>query len=181
MTVTDSVLLIGHGHPRYQTALADWAGSLRETGCDVTRTTPRTWYGEEVLSALAEPRDLVVYFGHGYPGVWVGYVRLNATTIADVDVAQAHRLVAGLCCDSLTAPADGQALSTALLEGDVASRFLGYDGSLRFADNEAALATVVGAYRDARANDDDGVEAVVDALGGGWTASEDAPTLRCVD
>lgn len=180
MTGTDRVLLVGHGHPRYQNALADWATKLREVGCEVTRTTPRTWYGEDVLDALSESRDLVVYFGHGRPGVWVGYARLNTTTLADLQTDDPHRLVASLCCDSLTAPAEGRALSTALLENGVATRFLGYEDPVLFADNAVALSTVLGAYCDARASDVDGIRSVIETVSGGSIPGEDAPALMCV-
>lgn len=178
---TNRVLLIGHSHPRYQNALAECAVRLRKSGCEVTLTSPRTWYGEEVLATLAEPRDLVIYFGHGRPGAWVGYARLNAETLRSVETEESHRLVASLSCDSLTEPVEGLALSTALLESGVVSRFVGYNDAVRFPNNESALSTVVGTYCDARESDANGVQAVVDIVGSGWAPSRDVTELQLAD
>jgi len=164
MTDTADVLFVGHGHPRYQEELATWADRLRALDCAVTTTTPRTWYGEEVLGALSEPRQLVVYFGHGKPGQWLGYARLTAETIGDLDLSRPHRLVASLCCHGLSSPADGPGIPEAVLNGGVATRLVGHRGRVRFAQNRSCLRELLAAYCEARKRDVDGVYGLLDAV-----------------
>ncbi|PSP76952.1 hypothetical protein BRC81_11445 [Halobacteriales archaeon QS_1_68_20] len=122
---------------------------------------PGGGYGEEVRAALADPRDLVVYFGHGRPGAWLGYVDLDAESLAAVDPADPHRLVAGLCCHALDGEGDGDLPRTFLGNG-LAHCFVGYRRRVEHEDNQENLDALLGAYRDALAADEDGVRAVVE-------------------
>lgn len=157
------VLLVGGGRSRYETALAGWAERLRAAGCSVTRTSPSTWYGEEVLAALAEPRDLVVFFGHGRPGAWLGYARLDAASLAGVAPDAPHRVVASLSCGALDVPEDGPSLVAAAFDGDLATRFLGHERRVRHDVNRDCLDELLGAYRGAASGGDDGIAALLDA------------------
>lgn len=157
------VLLVGGGRARYETPLTEWAERLRAAGCSVTRTSPSTWYGEEVLTALAEPRDLVVFFGHGRPGAWLGYARLDAGSLAGADPDAPHPVVASLSCGALDVPEDGPSLVESAVDEDLATRFIGHEGRVHHDVNRDCLDEVLAAYRAAAVDGDDGVAALLNA------------------
>jgi hypothetical protein len=161
MSASEGVLLIGHGHPRYGEPLADWADRLDGADVAITVADPATWYGEDVLEALAVPRALVIYFGHGEPGAWLGYARLTAAHISTIAADSAHRMVAGLCCEAHKSPHDGSSMLEAFLQSGLSKRTVGPIGSVRHERNRRQLDSILGAFLHARQVGEDGVHAVV--------------------
>lgn len=174
MRRSEDVLLTGTYQPRYIDRLRAWGDRLRDAGCSVTEGYYDTWYAEDVLAALAQPRDLVVYFGHGVPGAWKGYGHVDATDIGALTSDAPNRLVASLCCESLVVdPAREMAVGSALRDAGLAERVLGYDCRVRHEANRQTLDRLLSAYEKAVESDSSGVEAVVRAV-------ENEPTLRVV-
>jgi len=186
---SESVLLLGFYHPRYVEALRTWADRLRAAGCSVTEGYPDTWYPEDVLDALAAPRDLVVYFGHGEPGAWSGLGRIDAATVASVE-GEPHRIVLSCCCstfeksagcdgsqedtDGAAGGGDGEpprSVGAAFLGSGLAESVVGYDDRIRHDDNRDVLDHLLAGYRTAIRDGDDGASALLDR-------ARREPTLR---
>lgn len=157
MRRSESVLLLGFYHPRYVEPLQTWADRLRAVGCSVTEGYPDTWYPEDVLEALATPRDLVVYFGHGEPGSWTGLGRIQATDVASVEMDAVtsaetpgrHAVVANCCCHAFSSQDGGPSMAEAFFRGGLADTVVGFEDDVRHSHNRETLDALLDAYRRA--------------------------------
>jgi hypothetical protein len=129
------ILLLAYYHPRYMKPLMYWGGVFRSIGWSVKEMYPDAFYKEEVLDELANDYDLIVYFGHGIPGVWNGFGFITSGDIACVPNNKS-RIVISLSCYSLCGR---KSIGDAFLSGSSASSVIGYDDRIKYEENIKVL------------------------------------------
>lgn len=164
MRRSEEVLLLGSYLPRYVDPLRAWAERLRAVGCRVAERYPDRWYAEDALTALAEPRELVVYFGHGVPGAWKGFGHLDAADLSAIDPRRSHGIVASLCCYSFTPDERGLDTGPALTDAGITECAVGYDGRIRHEENRRLLDQLFETYQNAIGSGADPTAAVAQTM-----------------
>lgn len=147
MRRSDRVLLVGSYQPRYLDPLRQWAERLRNADCVVAERYHDVHEVDGALTALADPRDLVVYFGHGRPGAVRAFGGIDAADLLALEADTPHRVVAVLCCDGFTAPENGISVGSALLNEGLATTVIGYSHPVEHETNRATLDRLLEAYR----------------------------------
>ena len=132
------ILLLAYYHPRYMKPLMYWGGVFRSIGWTVKEMYPDEFYKEDVLEELANDYDLIVYFGHGFPGTWNGFSFITSDDIGRVSNNK-NRIVISLSCYSLCGKKSiGDAFLSSSSTSSVIS-VIGYDDRIKYEENLKVL------------------------------------------
>ena len=137
----ESILLLAYYHPRYIDMLKGCDKKLKAHGYKVTRLFADKHYKAEVLASLQKPFGLVIYFGHGEPGVLSGYRNILQEEFYNSSKKVIPRVVLALSCCSLDKKGPSS-LADRFVSENLALKVIGYKGKVRFEDNRKILEKV---------------------------------------
>ena len=133
-----SILLLAYYHPRYIVPLRQLGERLAKLSFVVTPLFADEHYKSEVIEHLRQPFDLVIYFGHGEPGVLSGYRGICQEELPRNKSLSLPQTLIILSCSSLDQTPDGSIADNFISRG-LAENVIGYQGKIKYKANKKFL------------------------------------------